>query len=355
MERAAFWTGRRVLLTGHTGFKGGWLAHWLGLLGADVTGFALAPDQDPALFNLAPPPGRSVIGDLRDPDPVANVVADIDPEIVLHLAAQPLVRRSYAKPAETWASNVMGTVHLLDALRGSPALRAVLVITSDKVYENDESGTAFPEGARLGGHDPYAASKAATELAVASFRQSYFADRCIPVATARGGNVIGGGDFSEDRLVPDVVRAARSGQPLQLRNPEATRPWQHVLDCLDGYLSYAQALASGPVPLALNIGPHDPADTQTVADLTRAMTAALGVAQAWDLDTGPAPHEMSALALDPSAARAALGWQARLSSAEAIRLTADWYGAWMNGADMSAFTQAQIADYQAARTTEAPT
>ncbi len=355
MERAAFWTGRRVLLTGHTGFKGGWLAHWLDLLGANVTGFALAPDQDPALFDLEPPPARSVVGDLRNPDPIANAVTDTNPEIVLHLAAQPLVRRSYAKPAETWASNVLGTVHLLDALRECPALRAVLVITSDKVYENDESGMAFPEAARLGGHDPYAASKAATELAVASFRQSYFADRNIAVATARGGNVIGGGDFSEDRLVPDIVRAARSRETLQLRNPGATRPWQHVLDCLDGYLSYAQALATRPVPYALNIGPHDPADTQTVADLTRAMTAALGVEQAWDLDRGPAPHEMAALALDPSAARTTLGWQGRLSSTEAIRLTADWYGAWMNGADMSAFTRAQIADYQAARTTEAPT
>ncbi|MEM6621180.1 MAG: CDP-glucose 4,6-dehydratase [Pseudomonadota bacterium] len=349
-----FWAGKRVLLTGHAGFKGGWLAHWLGELGAEVTGLSLAPDQDPALFDIAPPPGGSIIGDLRDPAVARQAIQATAPQIVLHLAAQPLVRRSYRDPAETWSANVMGTVNLLDALREARDLSAILVITSDKVYENDESGHAFAEDARLGGHDPYAASKAATELAVASYRRAFFAEQGVPLATARGGNVIGGGDFSEDRLVPDLVRAARAGAAPVLRNPQATRPWQHVLDCLDGYLAYAQALATRQVPEALNIGPHDPADTQTVADLTRAVANALGLDESWTLDTGPAPHEMAALALDPTRARQALGWQGRLSSAQAIRLTADWYGAWMNGADMTRFTRDQIAAYQAGEPAEAP-
>ncbi|MEM7190674.1 MAG: CDP-glucose 4,6-dehydratase [Pseudomonadota bacterium] len=347
-----FWQGRRVLLTGHTGFKGAWAARWLTRLGAQVTGFALAPETTPSLHDLAASDATSIIGDIRDRAAVSAAVRTSQPEIVLHLAAQPLVRRSYREPADTFATNVMGTVNLLDALREEQDLRAVLIVTTDKVYENDEAGRAFDEADRLGGHDPYAASKAASELAVVSFARSYFDAKGIPVATARGGNVIGGGDWSEDRLIPDIIRAAQAGEPLNLRNPGATRPWQHVLDCLDGYLTFAEALATtNGAPRALNIGPHDPADTQTVAQVAAAMHAALGYESEWNLDTAPHPHEMAALALNPEAALRHLGWEGRLTSTQAIRLTADWYAAWANGGDMATATDAQIADYQAGQET----
>lgn len=346
MADPAFWRGRRVLLTGHTGFKGAWAAFWLTEMGAEVTGLALAPETDPALFDILGAQGRSVICDLRDRDRVAAEVAAADPEIVLHMAAQPLVRRSYREPVETFATNVMGTVHLLDALRGAD-VRAILVVTSDKVYENDESGRAFAEDARLGGHDPYAASKAAAEIAVASYARSYFREAGVPLATARGGNVIGGGDFSEDRLVPDIIRAALTGNVLQLRNPEASRPWQHVLDCLSGYFAYLEGLATGrDLPPSLNFGPHDPADVLTVGAVTAEMCRAMGLPGDWQLDEAPAPHEMAALAIDSTRAGATLGWRGRLTGREAIRLTADWYAAWKNGADMTRVTRDQIAAYQ---------
>lgn len=342
----AFWQGRSVLLTGHTGFKGSWAALWLSNMGAEVTGFALAPDSVPNLHGILSTAGvRSIIGDIRDAQAVDSAVSKAAPDIVLHLAAQPLVRRSYVEPIETFATNVQGTVNLLDAVRRQSEPAITLVITTDKVYENDESGRAFREDDRLGGHDPYAASKAAAELAVTSYRQSFFAPANRILATARGGNVIGGGDFSEDRLIPDIIRAVQSNQTLQLRNPNATRPWQHVLDCLDGYFTYVQALATGPAPTALNIGPHDPSDTMSVAKVAHAMSTALGSNTAWDLDTANHPHEMAALALDPTAARDKLAWQGKLSSAQAIRLTADWYGAWTNRADMTRFTQDQITAY----------
>lgn len=348
---AAHWQGRRVLLTGHTGFKGTWTATWLTALGAEVTGIALPPETDPAMAALVDTGAVSLLGDLRDPDTATRAVASARPDTVLHLAAQPLVRRSYREPAKTFAANVMGTVHLLDALTHCETVRTVLVITTDKVYENDDSGRAFQEDAPLGGHDPYAASKAATEIAVQSYARSFFAERGVAVATARGGNVIGGGDFSEDRLIPDLVRAARRGEVPTLRNPQATRPWQHVLDCLDGYLTFAQALATGHAPTALNIGPHDPGDTMTVEAVTHAMNRALGVPGNWTQDQADQPHEMARLALDPTRAREALGWQGQLSSAAAIRLTADWYAAWINGADMTRFTADQIAAYQAGEET----
>ena len=351
MTNPAFWSGKRVLVTGHTGFKGAWLSLWLSSMGARVTGLARAPATEPALFDLIGTGAVSILGDLRDATAVDHAVTEADPEIVLHLAAQPLVRQSYADPVETWSSNVIGTVHLLDALRRRDRPVTTLIVTTDKVYENDESGRAFAEGDRLGGHDPYAASKAAAEIAVTSFRKSFFEAKGWPLATARGGNVIGGGDFSDDRLVPDIIRAARAGDTPVLRNPAATRPWQHVLDCLDGYLTHAEALASGPAPLALNIGPHDPADTMTVEAVTHAMARAMGLPGEWHLDRTEQPHEMAALALDPTRARTELGWQGHLNSAEAIRLTADWYAAWINGADMTRFTRDQIADYQAGKET----
>ena len=338
----SFWRGRRVLVTGHTGFKGGWAALWLRELGAEVTGFALPPETEPSLFAmLGAAAGASILGDLRDPAAVAEAVARARPEIVLHMAAQPLVRQSYAAPAETFAVNVMGTVHLLDALRRAEGLAAVLVVTSDKVYENDESGRAFAEGDGLGGHDPYAASKAAAEIAVASFARSFFAPAGVRLATARGGNVIGGGDFAPDRLVPDIVRAALAGEAVRLRNPGATRPWQHVLDCVAGYLVYLEALAAGrAVPAALNFGPPQD-ESSSVAELAAAMTAALQAPPAIAEDDG-GPREMRALALDPRLAATALGWRGRIGAAAAVRLTADWYGAWRRGTEMERFTRDQI-------------
>lgn len=342
----AFWHGRRVLLTGHTGFKGAWCARWLAGMGARVTGFALPPTTDPAMADLVRTGATSILDDLANREAVAGAVAQAAPQLVLHLAAQPLVRASYSDPVGTFATNVMGTVHLLEALRGAPGLEAVLVVTTDKVYENDETGRAFNEDAPLGGHDPYAASKAAAEIVTASYARSFFDPAGVPVATARGGNVIGGGDYAEDRLIPDVIRAGRSGVDPALRNPQAVRPWQHVLDCLDGYLTYAQILATDPgAPRALNIGPHDPTDTRTVAEVAVAVQAALGVPATWSRDTADAPREMALLSLDPARARQTLGWQGRLDADTAIRLTADWYAAWMNGADMTAVTDAQIALY----------
>jgi len=348
MPDPAFWAGKRVLLTGHTGFKGGWAALWLAAMGAEVTGLALAPDTSPALFALAGVEGdaRSILADLREPAAASQAVATCDPQIVLHMAAQPLVRRSLAQPAETFATNVMGTVHLLEALRGREALQAILVVTSDKVYANNEAGQAFVEGDRLGGKDPYSGSKAAAELAVQSYARCYFEARSVPVATARGGNVIGGGDFSEDRLIPDIVRAVASGQPLVLRHPEATRPWQHVLDCLSGYFLFVEALAKGLKGTStLNFGP-DPAAPVTVGTVADAMVEALAHPVRREHRPVAGSMEMTALTVDASRARALLGWQDRLTGASAIAWTAAWYRAQSQGADMRTFTLGQIAAYR---------
>ena len=346
---AAFWRGKRVLLTGHTGFKGGWAALWLASLGAEVTGFALAPDQRPALFDLARI-GEGIVsieGDLRDPEAVRAAVDRARPEIVLHMAAQPLVRRSIADPAETFASNVTGTVNLLDAARGRDGLRVILVITSDKVYANAGNGTAFREEDRLGGKDPYSASKAACEIVVGAFRDSYFARAGVRLASVRGGNVIGGGDFSQDRIVPDAVRAAEGGAELVLRHPEATRPWQHVLDCLSGYFAYAEALwTRGDVPLALNIGPR-PGEQMAVGPLASRVLEALGAERGWRHEPAPGSVEMSALAIDPSLAERTLGWRGALDTEAAVDWTAEWYRAWRDKVDMRTATLGQIARYRA--------
>lgn len=345
----AFWRGRRVLLTGHTGFKGAWAALWLDRLGAAVSGLALAPEGEPNLYGMIGGDGLacSHIADLRDAGAVARVVAQAAPEIVIHMAAQSLVRRSVAEPVATVATNVMGTAHLLQALRDRPGLRAVLVVTSDKVYANDGGGRRFAEGDSLGGKDPYAASKAATEIIVRAFAETYLAAAGVAVATVRGGNVIGGGDFCADRIVPDCVRAASAGHPLVLRHPEAVRPWQHVLDCLAGYFACAEALAVGrSVPPALNIGPPDEPPV-TVAALVERFLAALG--RTVDVRHEPVAGSIEALALrlDAGAAMRTLGWRPRLDTAAAIAETAGWYRAFLDGADMRATTLAQIAAYEA--------
>lgn len=344
----AFWRGKRVLLTGHTGFKGGWMSLWLASMGASVHGFALAPETNPSLHALAGVAGdvRETIADLRDAAALARCVEAARPQLVIHMAAQPLVRRSVREPVDTFAINVMGTVNLLDILRNTQGLEAILVVTTDKVYENPEHHRPFREHDPLGGHDPYSASKAACEIVVASYARTWFNARNVPVATARGGNVIGGGDFSEDRIIPDIFRAMRANEPLVLRNPEATRPWQHVLDCTAGYLLYTQALATRQdVPRALNFGPMGEAE-RPVRAVAEAMQAALGMAQGYVMAQGPQPREMRSLALDSTAARASLGFRDRLVGEAAIRAAADWYLAYTRGADMRAITRAAIKDYQ---------
>ncbi|MEA3101554.1 MAG: CDP-glucose 4,6-dehydratase [Caballeronia mineralivorans] len=342
-----FWHGKRVLLTGHTGFKGGWLALWLNSMGARVSGLALPPDTTPSFYVLANVAGvvSGGIGDLREPADVIAAVKTTRPEIAIHLAAQSLVLTSLREPAATFATNVMGTVNLLDALRTAPELRAILVITTDKVYLNSNAGRPFCESDPLGGHDPYSASKSAAELATAAYAHACFQPRGVAVATARGGNVIGGGDFAVDRIVPDVYRAMKSGRELVLRHPHATRPWQHVLDCLAGYLLYAQCLVQrSDIPRSLNFGPADDASV-SVAALVEAMQAALGRKPQWRLAEPGAASEMQMLALDSTLARQTLGWENRLIGPAAVRATADWYLAFSRGDDMSAYTLASIEDY----------
>jgi CDP-glucose 4,6-dehydratase len=345
----SFWSGKRILLTGHTGFKGAWAARWLSTMGAKVSGLALPPQTGINLYDMLGQEhlANSHLVDLRDLALVDNVVKSTDPELVLHMAAQPLVRLSYEDPVGTFSSNVMGTVHLLDALRRLARPEVILVVTSDKVYANDGSGRAYAEADPLGGHDPYSASKAATEIAAASFRDAYFAAAGQTLVTARGGNVIGGGDYSADRLVPDIVRALSRNEAVALRNPEATRPWQHVLDCLDGYFTYLQALAMGrKLPTALNFGPPAGTPSLSVGAITDGLFAAMGRPAAHRLDGRAGPHEMAKLSINPGLAASLLPWRPRLSSDAMLRLTADWYAAQAAGQDMTAVTDAQIAHYQ---------
>jgi CDP-glucose 4,6-dehydratase len=346
----AFWRGRRVLLTGHTGFKGAWCAMWLARMGAEVTGFSLAPEGTPNVFEGAGVASdvSSVIGDLRDRDAVRRVVEDCAPEIVLHFAAQALVRRAVQEPIETISANVLGTAHLLDALRDVRPLRAVLVVTSDKVYENTDAGNLFTESDALGGSDPYSASKAAADLIAHAMARTYFAKSGVAVATARGGNVIGGGDYAHDRLIPDIVRAVSHNAPVLLRYPDAVRPWQHVLDCLSGYLVYVQALCERrDVPLVLNIGPAATAERMTVRRIAEAILDGLGSRAGWRHDERPAAREAGTLALDSSRIRTLLGWRDRLPMPLGLRATTDWYRAVSSGESMRAVTLRQIDQYGA--------
>ena len=345
----AFWSGKRGLLTGHTGFKGSWAAIWLSRMGAEVTGLALPPDQQPALFDLAGVEKRvasSRFVDLRDSEAVERALKGEVFDLVLHMAAQPIVRTSIEDPVGTFAANVMGTAHLLQALRAQAALRAVLVITSDKVYANHEQGRAFQEGDALGGKDPYSASKAAAEIVTQSFARSFFDKAGTPVATARGGNVIGGGDFSRDRLVADIVRAgARQAAPV-LRHPEATRPWQHVLDCVAGYLVYLERLASDPdAPRALNFGPRPGGPEVTVGELATRATRALG-AQPWRHEPDPNSIEARSLGIDASLAHRVLGFESRLDAPAAVDWTMDWHRAQAEGGDALGLVSDQISRYE---------
>jgi CDP-glucose 4,6-dehydratase len=339
----AFWRGRRVLLTGHTGFKGAWAALWLTMLGARVHGFALPAEPGPSIATLVPPPAET-LGDLRDAAAVRAAVAAADPEIVLHLAAQALVGRGWRDPAGTFAANVGGTLSLLEALRGRQALRAVLVVTSDKVYRNDNQPRAFAEADPLGGDDPYSASKAACEMLVPPLRTAWFEG--IGVGVARAGNVIGGGDGGEERLLPDAWRALRAGAPLVLRRPDSTRPWQHVFDCLAGYLAYAERLVgdAGGAPQALNFGPAPGAGIAPAREVADLFFGRIGKG-AWQQAEAPPFPEKTRLSLDPAQAAATLGWRMRLDLPEAVGLTADWVRAHEAGEDMAAFSRAQIAAF----------
>jgi CDP-glucose 4,6-dehydratase len=340
---ASFWRERRVFLTGHTGFKGAWLVLWLTGLGARITGLSLPPHTDPSLFDLCVR-GRcaDLYGDIADPALVARALAQCEPEIVIHMAAQALVRPSYADPLATYATNVMGTANVLQAVRAVPSVRAVIVVTSDKVYENDGAGRPFSEDDRLGGHDPYSNSKACAELVTSSFRRSFFGGACR-IATARAGNVIGGGDWSPFRVVHDIVGAFEAEKPVALRYPQAVRPWQHVLDPLAGYLMLAQAMVTDPnkAPAALNFAP-DPESFRSVAELVQAFTTRWNGRPGWRLDTDEHPHEASLLTLDATRARAILGWRPLLSFDDAVTWTADWYLAYWKGEDVGAVTRRQI-------------
>jgi len=336
-----FWQGRRVLITGHTGFKGAWMCAWLDALGAEVTGFALAPEDGANLFrdfggwrNLT-----SVIGDIRDRDAIRAAIADADPEVAIHMAAQSLVRRSYRDPGGTFATNVQGTGNVLEALDACPNLKATLVVTSDKCYRNDNSGRPFVETDPLGGNDPYSASKAAQETITIGWRRGLLENRdhAPRLATARAGNVIGGGDWSEDRILPDLFRAIRANSALEVRNPAATRPWQHVLDVLAGYLGYVEALVrdtDGTVPNALNFGPRtaEAKPVEWLVDRAIAQVRNNGIDAAdWKNVSGDGAREAAALALDASLATRALGWAPRLTQEDAIDWTADWHAGAMGG------------------------
>jgi CDP-glucose 4,6-dehydratase len=353
MINNSFWQGRKVFLTGHTGFKGSWLSLWLHDLGAQVTGYALEPPTSPSLFELARVAELldSVIADVRDIERLKSVMATAAPEVVIHMAAQPLVRDSYKIPVETYSINVMGTVHLLEAVRNCPSVRAVVNVTTDKVYENREWLWGYREEEPFGGYDPYSNSKGCSELVTAAFRSSYFnrADygrHGVAIASARAGNVIGGGDWAVDRLVPDVIRAIMAGEKVQIRNPHAIRPWQHVLEPLSGYLVLAQRLyEEGPYfAEGWNFGPPDD-DVQSVEWLVRTLCEKWGKDAGYFIDHGDHPHEANYLKLDCSKARARLGWRPRWDLEAAVDRIVSWSRQYVAGGDLRSECRQQILEY----------
>jgi CDP-glucose 4,6-dehydratase len=345
-----FWQDKRVLLTGHTGFKGGWLALWLQSMGAHVRGIALPPPAAPSLFGVAHV-GEGMdhcIGDIRDYSTLRPLVVDFQPEIVFHLAAQPLVRRSYRLPIETYATNVMGTVHILEAARDAGSVRAIVNITTDKCYENREWLWGYRENEPMGGHDPYSSSKGCAELVSSAYRRSFLEAAGIGLGTARAGNVIGGGDWAEDRLVPDILRALQDNQTVRIRNPHAIRPWQHVLEPLSGYLLLAKRLYAGNTAdaEAWNFGPRDE-DARPVQWIVERLCAAWGGSSNWTPQPGEHPHEAGWLKLDISKARQRLHWAPRWTLDTALVHTAEWHRAWLDGHDMRAVCLRQISAYTA--------
>lgn len=346
-----FWRGKRVLLTGHTGFKGAWLHFWLKQLGAHVQGLSLAPNTEPALFDLLANDGAHAKGmvDIRDRVAVLARVREANPEIVFHLAAQPLVRAGYREPVETFETNVQGTVNLLDALRAAPDLRAIVVVTTDKVYENPESAEPFIEVDPLGGHDPYSASKAAADIVTASYRRSFFLPRGVGLATARAGNVIGGGDWAADRLIPDAVRALTSGKVLDIRRPDAVRPWQHVLEPLNGYMLLAEKLWNAPeAGPAYNFGP-DPASTATVREILELSAPYFSLANIGWGDGSDGPHEAGLLTLDSTKAADELGFAPRFTLEQTVDRTWRWYRSLNEGKSASDLCLADLIAFEGGR------
>jgi len=351
-----FWQGKRVFLTGHTGFKGSWISLWLQSMGAKVTGFALAPNTTPSLFEEARVADgmTSIIGDVRDQAALQKALADAQPEIVIHMAAQPLVRYSYANPVETYATNVMGTVHLFDAIRQMSGIKAVVNVTSDKCYENREWVWGYRENEAMGGYDPYSNSKGCSELVTAAFRSSYFnpadyAKHGVALASGRAGNVIGGGDWALDRLIPDIVRAIEEGREVVIRSPHAIRPWQHVLEPLSGYLALAEKLYTEGAQYAegWNFGPHDH-DAKPVAWIVDNLTRIWGDGAAYRIDASAANlHEAHYLKLDCSKAHMQLGWQPRWNLLHTLEKISEWHKAHQAGGDMQALSLQQIREYEA--------
>lgn len=350
---AQFWRGKRVLITGHTGFKGSWLSLWLQKLGATVAGYALPADSPQSLFDLADVGERmeSVYGDICNRESLQDLFETFRPDIVFHLAAQSLVRKSYLEPVETYQVNVIGTVHLFEAVRSNPSCRVVVNVTSDKCYENREWALGYRESDPMGGYDPYSSSKGCSELVTAAYRRSFFekqdGDR-VALASARAGNVIGGGDFSKDRIVPDFMTAIRTGRPLYIRNPDAVRPWQHVLEPLSGYLLLAEKLWEDPAEHAQgwNFGPA-PDDIKPVRWIVERLSHYFPGRVSWQLDTAPKPHEAHLLMLDSTKARTLLGWKPRWTLVHALQAVAEWHTAHERGEPLREVVMQQLAAYEA--------
>lgn len=350
-----FWKGKRVFLTGHTGFKGGWLSLWLSSMGAKVTGYALAPNTIPNFFEVAQVQSeleQSHIADIRDLEPFQKAMTNAKPEIVIHMAAQPLVRYSYFKPVETYATNVMGSVHVLEAIRNLDCVRAAVIVTTDKCYENKEWAWGYRENEPMGGYDPYSNSKGCAELVTSAYRYSYFspekyAQHRVAIASARAGNVIGGGDWSEDRLIPDAIKAFEAKKPVMIRNPLAIRPWQHVLEPLSGYLVLAQALYQEGAKFdgGWNFGPRD-ADTRSVQEVINLLIKNWVSVADWTQDQSEQPHEAHSLKLDCSKARQLLNWSPRWSLEQAIENITQWQQAYQEQNNMREISLRQITAYQ---------
>lgn len=354
MINANFWHGKRVFLTGHTGFKGGWLSLWLQAMGAKVVGYSLPPPTNPSLFEVARVADgmTSIEGDIRDLARLAAAMAEHQPEIVIHMAARALVRYSYQNPVETYSTNVMGTVNVLEAVRQTNTVKVVVNITSDKCYDNREWIWGYRENEPMGGYDPYSSSKGCAELVASAYRNSYFNPKefdrhGVALASVRAGNVIGGGDWAEDRLISDIMRAITQGAPVHIRNPHAIRPWQHVLEPLAGYLLLAQKLWEDGAAYGKgwNFGPNDE-DAKPVSWIVERLTGMWGEGATWVLDGGDHPHEAHYLKLDCAKAKGMLYWRPRWSLSPALASIVEWHKAMLQGADMKSVTLKQIADYE---------
>ena len=345
----AFWKDKRVLVTGHTGFKGSWISLWLQSLEAHVVGYALAPPTQPSLFIEAAVAKNmtSVIADVRDPVQLQQVFTEHNPEIVFHMAAQPLVRYSYQNPVETYSTNVMGTVNVLEAVRHTPSVKVVVNVTTDKCYENQERSESYKETEAMGGYDPYSSSKGCSELVTAAYRRSFMGPQGIQVATARAGNVIGGGDWAKDRLIPDILNAFESGTIAHIRNPHATRPWQHVLEPLRGYLMLAQRLYQhgAHYAQAWNFGPTEE-DCKPVGWIVEEMARMWGKEAKWKIDPGEHPHEANFLKLNISKAHNQLDWKPTMRLADALERIIEWSKKRTGGVDIRELTLTHIHNYQ---------